>query len=42
VKDGRVLYRAEDTENALGFSSPLSLPYALEAVIPQLEEIYGE
>jgi iron complex transport system substrate-binding protein len=42
VKEGRVLYMDETTENALGFSSPLSLPFALENVLPALEEIYSE
>lgn len=41
VKEGRVVYFDEDAENALGFSSPLSLPYALDAVMPQLEAIFG-
>lgn len=40
VQDGRVLYLDEDSENALGFSSPLSLSYALDAVLPQLEAIF--
>jgi len=42
VQDGRVVYLDEQTENALGFSSPLSLAYALDAVPPQLEAIFGE
>lgn len=42
VKEGRVLYLDEDSENALGYSSPLSLSYALDAVLPQLEAIFGE
>jgi iron complex transport system substrate-binding protein len=42
VQEGRVLYLEEQTENAIGFSSPLSLAYALNAVIPQLEAIFGE
>lgn len=41
VKDGRTIYLDENSENALGFSSPLSLPYALNAVLPQLEAIFG-
>jgi len=41
VKDGRVLFLDEDSENALGFSSPLSLSYALDAVLPQLEAMFG-
>ncbi len=40
VKEGHVLYFEEDVENALGFYSPLSIPFALEAVLPQLEEIF--
>jgi iron complex transport system substrate-binding protein len=42
VQDGRVVYLDEQAENALGFSSPLSLAYALDAVLPQLETIFGE
>jgi iron complex transport system substrate-binding protein len=41
VQEGRVLYLEEQVENALGFSSVLSLPYALDAVVPQLETIFG-
>jgi iron complex transport system substrate-binding protein len=42
VQEGRVVYLDETAENALGFSSPLSLPFALEAVLPQLEEMFSE
>lgn len=42
TQEGRVLYLDEQSENALGFSSPLSLSYALDAVLPQLEAIFGE
>lgn len=42
VQDGRVMYFELDAENALGFSSPLSLPFALEAALPQLQAIFGE
>lgn len=41
VQDGRVVYFDVDAENAVGFSSPLSLPYALDAALPQLEAIFG-
>ncbi|WP_119070993.1 iron-siderophore ABC transporter substrate-binding protein [Aggregatilinea lenta] len=41
VQEGRVVYLDEQAENALGFSSPLSLAYALDAVLPQLEAIFG-
>ena len=41
VQGGRVVYLEEAAENALGFSSPLSLAYALNAVLPQLEAIFG-
>lgn len=41
VQDGRVLYLSEDVENALGFGSPLSLPFALENVLPGLQAIFG-
>lgn len=42
VQDGRVLYFDETAENALGFSSPLSLAYALDAALPQLEAMFGD
>src|SRR5690606_6699781 len=41
VQEGRVIYFDEQAENALGYSSPLSLPYALDAALPQLEAIFG-
>jgi iron complex transport system substrate-binding protein len=41
VQAGRVVYFDEQAENALGFSSPLSLPYALNAALPQLEAIFS-
>ena len=40
VKEGRVVYLDTTSENALGFSSPLSLPYALDAVLPQLQAMF--
>ncbi len=40
VQDGRVAYFDVQTENAIGFSSPLSLPFALKNVLPQLETIF--
>ncbi len=40
VQDGRVVYFEESVENAMGFSSPLSLAYALEAALPELEAIF--
>jgi iron complex transport system substrate-binding protein len=40
VREGRVLYMDEVTENALGFYSPLSIPYALQQVLPLLETIF--
>jgi len=40
VKNGHVLYLEESVENALGFYSPLSIPFALEAVLPLLQEIF--
>jgi iron complex transport system substrate-binding protein len=42
VKEGRVVYLDENAENALGFSSPLSLPYALNEVLPQLEGMFSK
>jgi len=41
VQEGRVIYFDEEAENALGYSSPLSLPYALNAALPQLKAIFG-
>lgn len=41
VQEGRVLYLDETAENALGFSSPLSLSYALESALPQLEAMFS-
>jgi iron complex transport system substrate-binding protein len=40
VREGRVIYMdpAGDFANALGFSSPLSLPFALDRAVPQLAE----
>ncbi len=40
VQEGRVLYLDAQAENAIGFSSPLSLAFALEAALPQLEAIF--
>lgn len=40
VQEDRVIYLDEAAENALGFSSPLSLPFALEAALPQLRVIF--
>ncbi|MFN8377248.1 MAG: iron-siderophore ABC transporter substrate-binding protein [Anaerolineae bacterium] len=40
VQDGRVLYLDEEVENALGWSSPLSLSFALKNVVPELESIF--
>ncbi len=40
VQEGRVLYMDEVSENALGFYSPLSIPYALDEVLPLLEAIF--
>ncbi|QPC81347.1 ABC transporter substrate-binding protein [Phototrophicus methaneseepsis] len=42
VQEDRIVYLEEQAENALGFSSPLSLAYALDAVLPQLEAIFGD
>ncbi len=42
VQESRILYFDEVAENALGFSTPLSLPYALEAVLPEIENMYAD
>lgn len=39
VQDGRVIYVPNDYDDALQFSTVLSLPYALEGVLPDLEAI---
>lgn len=38
VREGRVIYMDVDGDfaNALGFSSPLSIPFALDQAVPQL------
>lgn len=41
AKEGNVIFLEETAENALGFSTPLSLSYALDAVLPQLQEVFG-
>ena len=43
VREGRVVYldAAGDFANALGFSSPLSLPYAIDKGVPQLVDALG-
>jgi iron complex transport system substrate-binding protein len=40
VEEARTLYldETDDVTNALGFNSPLSLPYALDAFVPRLED----
>jgi iron complex transport system substrate-binding protein len=38
VREGRDVYPAEDPAAALSFSSPLSLPLAIDAIVPQLAE----
>jgi len=42
VQEGRIVYLDEQSENALGFSSPLSLAYAIDATVPQLEAIFSD
>jgi iron complex transport system substrate-binding protein len=44
VRENRVAYvgdEASPVAGALGFSSPLSLPYALDQVTPELARVYG-
>jgi iron complex transport system substrate-binding protein len=38
MREGRVIYTDVDGDfaNALGFSSPLSIPFALEQAVPKL------
>jgi iron complex transport system substrate-binding protein len=43
VREGRVAFLGEEASpvaGALGFGSPLSLPYALDQVVPQLRGVY--
>ena len=40
VKEGRVLYVPADVEDALQFSTVLSLPYALDGIATELEAIF--
>ena len=44
VREGRVIYMDVDGDfaNALGFSSPLSIPFALDQAVPQLAEAVKE
>ncbi|MBZ0279902.1 MAG: iron-siderophore ABC transporter substrate-binding protein [Anaerolineae bacterium] len=42
VKDGRVVYIPEAYDDALQFSTILSLEYALEGVVPELQAVLGE
>lgn len=41
VKDGRYLFVPVDIDNAIQFSSVLSLEYALEGIVPELEAVIG-
>lgn len=42
VQEGRTVYLEGDVENAFGWQSPLSLPFALEAMLPALEAATDE
>lgn len=41
VKDGRVLYIPAEFDDALNYSTILSLEYALEGVVPELQKVLG-
>ena len=41
VQDGRTVWIDEALAGAMGFSSTLSLPYALAALVPQIEAALG-
>ncbi|HWM11241.1 MAG TPA: iron-siderophore ABC transporter substrate-binding protein, partial [Solirubrobacteraceae bacterium] len=43
VREGRVIFLDPDSDlaNALGFSSPLSLPYALDRLVPRLSRMFS-
>lgn len=40
VKEGRIFYVPADVDDALQFSTVLSLPYAVEGIVPELEAIF--
>ena len=42
VQDGRTVYVDEALAGAMGFASTLSLPYALEALVPEIQTALGE
>jgi iron complex transport system substrate-binding protein len=42
VREGRVLYVPDAYDDALQFSTVLSLEYALEGIVPELQAIFGE
>jgi iron complex transport system substrate-binding protein len=40
VQDGRIIYIANDFDDALQFSTVLSVPYVLDGVMPELEAVF--
>lgn len=42
VQDGRTVFVDETLAGAMGFASTLSIPYALEALVPQIQSALGE
>lgn len=42
VTEGRVIYTEAALEDAISFNSPLSLSYAIELILPELEAIFVE
>ena len=42
VQDGRTVFVDDALAGAMGFASTLSLPYALEALVPQIQTALGE
>ncbi len=41
VKDGRILYVPAEYDDALNYSTILSLEYALEGIVPELQKVLG-
>lgn len=42
VQEGNVIYLVSDMEDAISFNSPLSLAFAIELIVPELQAIFGE
>lgn len=42
VQEDRVIYLTSDMEDAISYNSPLSLAFAIETIVPELQAIFGE